>query len=192
MQVIRSLVLGAVLAAPTLALAAPTGRVFVVDAPRSSLAYHIVHKLHEVDGVSHTFDGKALVQADGAAQLMVRSPVATFGSSDGNRDEHMRETMETTKFPNVTLKGVTKLPTPATFPATLDAVVDAQLDFHGETHDEKIPVKVTFTSADDVHVTGIFDVSLERYHVERPSLLLMKIDDACRITLDLLLHGAKQ
>jgi hypothetical protein len=47
------------------------------------------------------------------------------------------------------------------------------------------------TSATAWHVTGTFNVSLDKYSIERPALLLVKIADACEMALDLTLAGAK-
>jgi hypothetical protein len=41
-----------------------------------------------------------------------------------------------------------------------------------------------------VRVKGAFDVSLDAHGVERPSLLLVPIEDACRVDVDLLLRRA--
>jgi hypothetical protein len=38
---------------------------------------------------------------------------------------------------------------------------------------------------------GSFDASLDAHGIERPSLLFAKVDDACRIEVDLLLRGPK-
>ena len=39
-------------------------------------------------------------------------------------------------------------------------------------------MKVTFASAKDVKAEGKFQISLEAYKIERPSLLMVKVDDA--------------
>jgi polyisoprenoid-binding protein YceI len=101
----------------------------------------------------------------------------------------MQETMESTQFPNVTFKGVSKLTPPTTFPATVKLDVKGELEFHGRKKPETVPVEVTFTSAKDAQATAKFAVSLEKYEVDRPSLMLIKIDDAIQIALDLVLKG---
>jgi hypothetical protein len=47
---------------------------------------------------------------------------------------------------------------------------------------------VSFTDPTTARIRGAFDVSLEAHHVERPSLLFKKVDDACKVTVDLLLR----
>ena len=72
--------------------AAPAARNFTLDAPASSIRYHVVHKLHRVDGSSSSLEGKAVLQPDGRVLAMVRAPVATFDSGDGNREKLIRLT----------------------------------------------------------------------------------------------------
>ena len=48
-------------------------------------------------------------------------------------------------------------------------------------------VELVFASATEVKATAKFDISLEKYEIERPSLMLMKINDVCQVALDLVL-----
>jgi len=163
----------------------PDSRLLAVNGASSELSYLVSHKLHEVSGKSKRVEGKALLRAGGAVQLMVRAPIASFDSGDGNRDEHMRETLEEAKFNFVVFKGVAQLPAVDKYPAAADLDVEGELDFHGRKLAEKIPVHVDFASPGQAHVTTQFAVSLDRYQVERPSLLFIKLDDACVIKADL-------
>jgi polyisoprenoid-binding protein YceI len=167
---------------------APLGTTYAVDLQKSVVHYTIVHKLHRVQAASKLAQGKVVLKPDGSLQVMLRAPIGSFESGDGNRDEHMRETMEEAKYPFVTYKGVAKL-AGATLPPTLDVVLDGQLEFHGRKQDEKISVHVDRAGPGGAHASGHFSVSLDRYQIERPSLLFIKIDDACVIDFDLELKG---
>jgi len=161
---------------------------YSVNPQKSELRYNIVHKFHKVNGVSKVVQGKALLKPDGTLQVMVRAPIGSFESGDGNRDEHMRETLEEPKYPYVTYKGVAKLAS-GTLPPKLDLVLDGQLEFHGRKHPEKVKVQLDNAGPNGAHAKGHFVVSLDRYQIERPSLLFIKIDDACAIDFDLQLTG---
>ena len=168
---------------------APAARILAVDPAASTLGYNIVHKLHKVHGESKEVAAKAALQPDGSALVMVRVPAKSFVSGDANRDEHAQEVLESKKYPYVVLKGTAKLLYPEKYPATLDVVVDGRLDFHGRARELKVPLRVELKSADEAHVKGEFNVSLDEFGVERPSLLFIKIDDACRIEIDLTLKA---
>ena len=158
---------------------------------QSTLHYKIVHKLHEVEATSQELEGKALLKADGTVQVMVRAKVSGFRSGDTNRDEHMMEVMEAASFPTVTFKAVGKIAPPARFPVQYDVPLAGELELHGKKFPETINVHVDMPAANTWRVTGSFDVSLDKYGVERPALLLVKIEDACHMTIDLSLSGAK-
>lgn len=174
---------GALLLAQT-----PAPKVFSIDPTGSALTYHIVHKLHQVAGASSRLEGKVAFLPDGQVRLMVRAPIASFLSGDANRDAHMQETLEVDKYGYVVFKAATRVSLPAAMPATQALSLPGELEFHGRKKTETVPVKVEFTAPGALHVSGSFDVSLEKYEVERPALLFVKVEDKCRIDLDLMLR----
>lgn len=185
------LALTLILAPLSLDAAAPAASLYAVAPAASLLRYNIKHKLHEVSAESHQVEGKVALRPDGNAQVMVRAKIADFRSGDGNRDEHMLETMQASSFPFVVFKGVAKIAPPTAYPATVTASLEGELDFHGRKRHETFPVTVELKSPTDLHATGTLRVSLDAYAVERPSLLLMPIDDTCTVDLDLSLQKEK-
>ncbi len=169
--------------------AAPEGRPLSLDPAKSILGFRVVHKLHKVHGQSHSLQGKALISPGGDVRVMVRAPVSSFDSGEANRDANMRDTLEAARFPFVTFKAVGKFSAPRDYPASVDVALDGELDFHGHKHPEQILVKVEFKDPRELRVTSRFEVSLEKYAVDRPSLLFVKVEDACTIELDFWLHG---
>jgi len=185
MQIVKPL---AVLFALALAPAAwADGALLKLDPARSSASYKIVHKFHEVEATSRKLEGAAMLRGN-QIQVQIRSAIAAFDSGNANRDSHMKETVDEAKFPEVSLKGVVKaFEMPANFPAILQTSLDGQLTFHGVTHPVTLPVKLTLESPSRIRAQAGFDVSLDAYKVDRPSLLFVKIDDACHITADVLM-----
>lgn len=174
-------------AAPLLWLALAAGpRLFAIPPQGAKLTYDVVHKLHEVRADSTAAEGKAAISPDGTVQAMVRVPVSSFLSGDGNRDEHMLETMEASRFPMVTLKLLGKVKPPETLPATVTASFKGELEMHGQKNAEAVEATIVFASATEARVTAKLTVSLERYRIERPSLLFVKLDDACKVEVNAL------
>ncbi|BDG03055.1 YceI family protein [Anaeromyxobacter oryzae] len=173
--------------APVIAPAADAPRTYDV-APGSTLGYRVVHKLHEVNAVTHAVEGKARVLPDGGVQVMVRARVDSFDSGNGNRDAHMREVTETARYPYVELKAVGSGVQLASSPATLDLVLRGEVTFHGQTHPVEVPVKVRLEPDGRGTVDASFPLSLEAYGVERPSLLFVKIEDRVVVSAKLLLQ----
>lgn len=177
--------LAVALSAMILSQAPATPRVLSVRPEVSTLRYRVVHKLHKVDGASKAVEAKVALAPDGTVQVMVRAAVKTFQSGDANRDVHMLEVLEADRFPHVVFKGTSRLAAPATYPAKVPLEVDGVLEFHGRKNPLKATLEVELKSPDEARATGGFAVSLEQFAVQRPSLLFVKIEDACRLEVDL-------
>lgn len=183
-SLLASLLLLAPLSPAPRAQSAPAA--FSVDQAASSVSYKIVHKLHTVTGTSKAPEGKAVILPTGRAQVMVTIPVQTFDSGNSQRDAHVKETLSAAAYPTVTLKAVGEgVTVPTSFPTTIEKTFKGELTFHGEKKVIEIPVKLVFESAARVTATASFQISLEGYKVERPSLLLVKVDDAAKIEVSL-------
>ncbi len=177
----------AALAALALLAAAAEPQAFVVDDAHSVIRFHVNHKLHASDGRSSAIEGKAIVQPDGKVLTMIRVPVASFDSGDANRDSNMRETLDATRLPYVVFKGVTSLVVPAAHGKAIPATIKGELEFHGVKHPVEVPVTLQFTDGGSAEVKGSMKLSLDAYGIQRPSLLMIKLDDECAIAFDLAL-----
>lgn len=161
-----------------LALLAPgdAPRTFAV-APGSTLAYHLKHPFHGVDGVSRAAEGKARMLPDGTVQVMVRARVDSFDSGNSNRDAHMKEVTEAARLPWVVLKAVAEGLSAERYPVDRDLPLRGALEFHGVTRELALTAHLHLPSPDRAEVTAEFPVSLTEHGVERPSLLFVKVDD---------------
>jgi polyisoprenoid-binding protein YceI len=170
------------------ALGASDPQSYAVDAAQSVIKFHVDHKLHATDGSSRSIEGKAVVQPDGKVLAMVRVPVASFDSGDANRDSNMRETLESSKHPFVVLKGVTSLVMPAALGKPIETKIQGELEFHGVKRPIEVPVTVQFANDGSAIVKGKMTVSLDAYKIDRPSLLMIKLDDDAKIEFELKLR----
>jgi polyisoprenoid-binding protein YceI len=174
-------------AVATAAASAQSGRAFVLES--GTLAYRVVHKFHQVEGTTHELEGRAVISADGTARVQVRARVASFDSGNSNRDEHMREATHEPAHPNVELKG--RLP-PVTLPLKGEEQVtlEGTVELNGIVRPQSIPVTLR-PQGSGVEALFSFPISLDAYDVERPELLLIKIDDKCVIDGDLVFAEPK-
>jgi polyisoprenoid-binding protein YceI len=179
----------AVLALVLLSAPAAT-RTYAVEPGRSTLRYHVVHKFHDVTGVSSGIEGKAVLGPDGKILAMVRAPVASFDSGDRNRDGHMQEAVAAARFPFVVFKGVARLDggVPGTPGAGVEVRMEGEVELHGVRRAVALPVRVELGPDGIARARGSLEVSLESFGIERPSLLFVKVEDACRIDVDLVLR----
>jgi polyisoprenoid-binding protein YceI len=165
----------------------PAGTVLAVDASRSSVRYHLHHRMHDVDGRATALEGKAVIAPDGEVRAMFRIPVASLESGDANRDAHTREVLEAGKYPFVVFKGTTRIAMPVR-PGTLRADIAGELDLHGNKRPMTLPAEITFADGGGITLRAEMQVSLDEFRIERPALLLVKVDDRCRVDVELVLQ----
>lgn len=158
--------------------APPAGR--LLDLREATLSYRVVHKLHEVQGTTHEVEGRALVQPDGNAIVQVRAKLASFDSGNANRDQHMREVTHEATHPYASLKATVpglRWPLPAPVEVTLQATVEV----NGVRQPASIPARLA-PEGPGLRATFSFPISLDAFHVERPKLLLVAVED--RVVID--------
>jgi len=169
------------IALATVLCATPATLALDTAGKKSVVSYHAVHKLHQFTGVSHDLQGAARILPDGTVQVQIRSPVAAFDSDNGNRDEHMKETVEAAKFPDVIVKCLAKI----TDNVSQKTTADCDVNLHGQSEKVEVPLSLTFSAPTTVRATGAFSVSWDGFGIKRPQLLFVPIDDKGDIAFDL-------
>lgn len=159
------------------ALLAQTKSVDVVK-EESSITYRIDHMLHHIEATSK--DGWFRVEIDPAKKeiksVSAQVDVMTFDSGNSNRDSHAMEVVESIKYPDVTFSST------AVTQNADSIIVSGKLTFHGVTQDILMKGVATW-SQNKFNVEGGFVVSLTAFKIERPSLLMVPVDDALKFSL---------
>jgi polyisoprenoid-binding protein YceI len=144
----------------------------------SLITYRIDHPLHHIEATSK--DGWFRVEIDPAKKeiksVSAQVDVMTFDSGNSNRDSHAMEVIESIKYPDVTFSGTAVTQTADSI------VVSGKLTFHGVTRDILMRGVATWEQ-NKLNVEGGFEVSLTAFKIERPSLLMVPVDDELRFSL---------
>jgi polyisoprenoid-binding protein YceI len=144
----------------------------------SSITYWIDHPLHHIEATSK--DGWFRVEIDPVKKeiksVTAQVDVMTFDSGNSNRDSHAMEVIESIKYPDVTFAST------AVTQSADSILVSGKITFHGITRDILMRGVATWTQ-NKVNVQGSFELSLTAFKIERPSLLLVPVDDALRFSL---------
>jgi len=178
-MVCRRFVSTVVLAVAALVASVPAAAQATELSGNGSVEYHLVHKFHKVTGVSKAMVVRGTVDA-GGLKVMARASVSTFDSGNNNRDEHMMETVEGTKYPWVNVRAALpdyKLPTSGTSKIT----VQASVELHGVAVNHPIDITVEAKDASHFHISFEFPESLTAHKIERPSLMFVAVDDVITI-----------
>jgi hypothetical protein len=138
----------------------------------SWISYRLVHPLHTIDATSK--DAVYQIKLDPAKEeiksVSAQVDVMTFDSGNSNRDSHAMEVIDAITFPY------------ATFSSTSIAqsgdslTIAGKLTFHGITRDI-IATAVSKWLPYRLEVRGGFSVSLIAFNIERPSLLMIPVQD---------------
>jgi polyisoprenoid-binding protein YceI len=101
----------------------------------------------------------------------------------------MREAVDAREFPFVVFKGTARLDEAvlAASQPTAEVSMQGEIELRGVKRPVTVPLTIEL-SPGSARARGRFEVSLDAFGVERPSLLFIKIEDACRIEVDLALR----
>ncbi|HWV37266.1 MAG TPA: YceI family protein [Vulgatibacter sp.] len=149
-------------------------------AGKGRIEYVLVHKLHRVVGATEEPE-VALVIDESGLKVMARAKVASFKSGNGNRDAHALEAIDAANHPLVVVKGVAPGFKPPATPGVVKVPLKAQVELKGVTVPRDIEVTLDYRSPDRAEATFSFPESLEAHQVERPSLMMIKVEDALEI-----------
>jgi hypothetical protein len=106
-------------------------------------------------------------------------PTTSFRSGDRDRDARVLEVIGA----QVLFKGQARLD--AVTPGRRRVELAGELTLHGVRLPTTVPLDVELAADGTARVRGSFEVSLEAHAIERPSLLFVRVEDTCRIELDL-------
>jgi hypothetical protein len=147
---------------------------------QSTLAYHVSHPLHQVDGVSHAARGKGVCH-EGQCDFLIAVTVKSFDSGDSNRDLHMLQVTRGAQFPMVTVR--TRLP--ETSSASADIRSDLEIQFAGQTVQYKQVAFHLVTQGKEIRLSGTIPATLSDFKIEPPSLLTMPVKNEIPIRVEL-------
>lgn len=138
----------------------------------SSVTYRLVHPLHRIESTSKDvhYSLDVDVTTREIKRVSAQVDVTTFDSGNSNRDSHAMEVIDAISYPDVEF-------TSTSIKQTGDSIqVEGGLTFHGLTKDVVITGVLSW-SDHRIAMRGGFDVSLEAFQIERPSLLMIPVED---------------
>jgi polyisoprenoid-binding protein YceI len=142
------------------------------------VTYRLVHPLHEIEATSHDVVFKAVVDTakKEISTVSAQVDVTTFDSGNSNRDSHAMEVVDAISYPDVSFSSTS-------IAAAGDSLmVTGSLTFHGVTKNIVASVRPKWTP-DSLVVQGGFNLSLTEFKIDRPSLLLIPVNDTLWFSL---------
>jgi hypothetical protein len=153
---------------------------------QSTLAYHMSHPMHQLDGVSHAAKGKGACHA-GQCDFLIAAPVNSFDSGDSNRDLHMIQVTRGAQFPLVVVR--TRIPEQTLPTGTIYA--DLEVQFAGQTVKySHVPFQKTANGA-EVKITGTVPATCVDFKIDPPSFLTIAIKNEIPVKVDMTWRATK-
>lgn len=151
---------------------------------KSTITYHMRHKLHQWDGVSDKL--KVQVNWENTSptkkinKISISTKVSSFNSGLSIRDSRMIEVLDALTYPDIIFNSTSILYNQN------NLLVNGQLQFHGVTKQISFNVK-QIDKEGNLLFEGIFPILLEDFKVKRPSLLFVKAENEIQIKFKLYL-----
>ena len=144
----------------------------------SSVTYGLVHPLHKIEATSK--DVQFILEADPSKKeikgVSAQVDVTTFDSGNSNRDSHAMEVIDAISYPDARFESTS-------ITQTGDSIsVAGKITFHGVTR-EVVMKGTTQWSANKLVVHGGFELSLAAFNIDRPSLLMIPVEDVLKFVL---------
>jgi polyisoprenoid-binding protein YceI len=149
-----------------------------VNTGLSSISYSGKHFLHSWNSENTNISGIIEVDDKKISNLGVVAKVIGFRSGNSNLDSNSYRVLEAFKFPNIIFKS-----------SNIEyeneqLLIKGILNFHGVEKE----ISTNFIQTEEINriiLTGSFTISLDEFNIDRPSLLLRKIDDEIEIKVKL-------
>jgi polyisoprenoid-binding protein YceI len=170
----------------SMAVPPATGRTkLVIDKTRSTATYTMKHPMHIWDGVSRDVNGAMIYNTDTKQMesVAIVIKVASFDTKNANRDSHAIEVLEGIKYPTVSFTAQDIRPN-----ADGTLAVTGKLTFHGIS--KPLTVQATRQETNDgFRIDGTFPVSLTDFQIEKPSLMMVPVEDVMALKFSLVFKG---
>ena len=149
-----------------------------IDTTKSSISYFGNHFLHKWSAENNNLSGLIKIDNENILNIGVVAKVADFKSGNSSLDSNSYRVLEALKFPNIIFKSVSV--------TSINGLsnIKGLIEFHGIEKNIDVNVKLT-TIENTTQMNGEFTINLSDFSVDRPSLLLRKIDNQITIVFEL-------
>ena len=152
-----------------------------IDNSISSISYSGTHFLHNWDATNENISGLIELSDNQISKIGVIAKVKDFKSGNSSLDSNSFRVLDALRIPNIVFRSLEIID-------SLNVVnVSGTISFHGIEKDLNVLLDKS-TENDNITLTGKFTINLSAFNVERPSLLLQKINNEIEIQINLIFN----
>ncbi len=152
-----------------------------IDNSISSISYSGKHFLHNWDATNENISGLIELNDNQISKIGVIAKVKDFKSGNSSLDSNSFRVLDALRIPNIVFRSLEIID-------SLNVInVSGTISFHGIEKDLNVLIDKS-TENNNISLTGKFIINLSDYNVERPSLLLQKINNEIEIQINLIFN----
>ena len=152
-----------------------------IDNSISSISYSGTHFLHNWDATNDNITGLIELNDNQISKIGVIAKVKDFKSGNSSLDSNSYRVLNALRIPNIVFRSKETVD-------SLDVVnVSGTISFHGIEKDLNVLLDKS-TENNNISLTGKFIINLSDFNIERPSLLLQKINNEIDIDIKLIFN----
>ena len=152
-----------------------------IDNSISSISYSGTHFLHNWDATNDNITGLIELNDNQISKIGVIAKVKDFKSGNSSLDSNSYRVLNALSIPNIVFRSKETVD-------SLDVVnVSGTISFHGIEKDLNVLLDKS-TENNNISLTGKFIINLSDFNIERPSLLLQKINNEIDIDIKLIFN----
>ena len=152
-----------------------------IDNSISSISYSGTHFLHNWDATNENVSGLIELNDNQVSKIGVIAKVKDFKSGNSSLDSNSYRVLDALRIPNIVFRSSEIID-------SLDVInVSGTISFHGIEKDLNVLLNKS-TQNDNISLSGKFIVNLSDFNVERPSLLLQKINNEIEVQINLIFN----
>jgi len=152
-----------------------------IDNSISSISYSGTHFLHNWDATNNNITGLIELNDNQISKIGVIAKVKDFKSGNSSLDSNSYRVLNALRIPNIVFRSKETVD-------SLDVVnVSGTISFHGIEKDLNVLLDKS-TDNNNISLTGKFIINLSDFNIERPSLLLQKINNEIDIDIKLIFN----
>ena len=152
-----------------------------IDNSISSISYSGTHFLHNWDATNENVSGLIELNDNQVSKIGVIAKVKDFKSGNSSLDSNSFRVLDALRIPNIVFRSLEIID-------SLNVInVSGTISFHGIEKDLNVLLDKS-TENDNITLTGKFTINLSDFNVERPSLLLQKINNEIEVQINLIFN----
>tara|TARA_B100000927_G_scaffold47282_1_gene34444 strand:+ start:63 stop:587 length:525 start_codon:yes stop_codon:yes gene_type:complete len=152
-----------------------------VDSEKSFINYTGKHFLHKWSAENKNISGLIEIDSESISNIGIVAKVKDFKSGNSSLDSNSYRVLDALRIPNIVFRS-------SEIVDSLDVIkISGTISFHGIEKDLNVLLDKS-TENNTILLAGKFIINLSDFNIERPSLMLQKINNEIEVQINLIFN----